>query len=161
MAGTLTLMVGGSGSGKSTVRRERFPDVPVVDCDSIKVEHPDYDPKQPSTVHDWSSEQALRRVLAYLSRSESVVFDSTGTNLDKLLMLVNVAHSVGMNVHAVLVTCTVETAIARDAARERTVGETIVREKHRAVALAWPVLRALCDSTETVDNEASRPAGGR
>jgi len=155
-APTLTIMCGGSGAGKSTIRRERFADVPVVDCDLIKREHPEYDAKAPAGVHDWSSEQATRRVLGFLSRSESVVFDSTGTNLDKLLMLVNVAHAVGMNVHAVLVTCTVDTAIARDKARERNVGEAIVREKHRAVSLAWPVVRSLADSSEVIDNETPR-----
>lgn len=150
---TLILMVGGSGSGKSTVRAERFATIPVVDCDEIKAEHPDYDPKNPAGVHDWSSREATRRLMGYVSRGESVVFDSTGTNLDKLAQFAGIARSAGMQVVAVYVTCDVETAIQRDAARPRTVGAAMVRERHAAVATAWPVLRTMVDKFELVVND--------
>ena len=35
-------MMGGPASGKTTVRKERLPDVTVIDCDTFKEAHPDY-----------------------------------------------------------------------------------------------------------------------
>lgn len=150
---TFVVMVGGSGSGKSTVRAEQFAQVPVVDCDEIKREHADFDPKNPSTVHEWSSMEATRRLMGYVSRGESVVFDSTGSNVEKLAMFANVARSAGMTVVAVFVTCDVQTAIYRDAMRERTVGAAVVRESHARVAMAVPVLRAMVDRFEVVNTD--------
>lgn len=152
MKNELVLMVGGSGSGKSRIRREQYSALPVVDCDEIKKEHADYDPKNPSIVHDWSSEEATRRVLGFISRGEAVVFDSTGSNLEKLGMFASIARSAGMKVAAVWVTCSVEVAIARDAQRERTVGEAVVRAAHARVAMAVPVLRGMVDRFEVVNN---------
>jgi len=54
---------------------------------------------------------------------------------------------------AVLVTCDVETAVARDAKRERTVGAAVVRESHARVAMAWPVLRTMVDRFEMVTTD--------
>lgn len=150
---TFVVMVGGSGSGKSTIRAERFAQVPVVDCDEIKKEHAEFDPKNPSLVHDWSSEQATRRLMAFVSRGESVVYDSTGSNVEKLAMFANIARSAGMNVVAVLVTCHVETAVTRDAKRERTVGAKVVRESHARVAMAVPMLKAMVDRFEVVNTD--------
>lgn len=149
----LVVMVGGSGSGKSTVRKDRFGAVPVVDCDEIKMEHPEYDAKNPAAVHEWSSEQATRRLMSYVSRGESVVYDSTGSNVEKLAMFANIARSAGMKVTAVFVTCAVETAVTRDAKRARTVGASVVREAHARVAMAVPVLRAMVDRFEVVNTD--------
>jgi len=150
---TLVLMVGGSGSGKSTVRADRFNGLPVVDCDEIKKEHAGFDPKNPALVHEWSSAEATRRLMSFVSRGESVVFDSTGSNVDKLAMFANVARSAGMVVVAVLVTCDVEEAVRRDAKRARTVGAAVVRESHARVATAWPVLRTMVDRFEMVSTD--------
>ena len=153
---TFVVMVGGSGSGKSTVRAARFSALPVVDCDEIKNERAEFDPKNPAGVHEWSSVEATRRLMAFVSRGESVVFDSTGSNVEKLAMFANVARAAGMTVVAVLVACEVETAIRRDAQRARTVGAAVVRESHARVWQAWPVLKAMVDRFEVVENKRER-----
>jgi predicted kinase len=150
---TLVLMVGGSGCGKTRVRKERYPDLAVVDCDDIKASHPDYDPKNPSALHEWSSREALKVMLTQIGCGFSVVYDSTGTNLDKLSMFATLARAAGMKVHAVYVTCSVETALRRNRARARSVSDAVVREKHAAAAMTWPVLRTLVDSAEVLVNE--------
>lgn len=149
----LVVMVGGPGSGKSYVRSQLFADLPVVDCDSVKASHPDYDPKNPAALHAWSAAEAMRALLGYLSRGESVVYDGTGTNLERLATLVSVAHAAGMSVQAVLVTCSLATALQRNAARERTVPEHVVRMKHAQVGESWLVLRSMVDCWEVYDNE--------
>jgi len=152
----LVVMVGGPAAGKSSVAKAMFRDLPRVDCDEVKSEHPDYDPKKPWTVHEWSAAEALRRLMGYLSRGESVVYDGTGTNGERLAMLVGMARATGMRVTAVLVTCSVDTAVQRNAGRERVVPEAMLREKHAKVAETWPVVRGMVDAYEVVDTEEGR-----
>jgi predicted kinase len=148
--GELVLMVGSPASGKSTIRRARFSSLPAVDCDDIKAERADYDPKNPQVNHRWSSEEASRRALAFLSTGTSFVFDGTGGNVEKLSMFAQVARSTGMTVKAVFVTCSLETSLTRNAKRERVVADAIVREKYAAVQNAWPLIRTFVDQTQVI-----------
>ena len=50
----VVFMLGSPASGKSTVAKKKYSDMVILDCDEIKKEHPDYDPKNPSLVHEWS-----------------------------------------------------------------------------------------------------------
>lgn len=147
-----TFTVGGSGSGKSFIARREFPGVEIVDCDAIKAEFPEYNPARPQDVHEKSSEEATRRVLNALSRSQSVVFDSTGTNVEKLAMFASAARASGYTVNALFVTCSLETAIARAEKRTRKVPMDMLREKHASVAGAWLVVRAFVDSARVIEN---------
>ena len=149
----LVVMVGGPAAGKSTVAQRDYPNLPRVDADIIKEEHPDYDPKNPVVVHRWSVEESVKRVLGYLSRGTPVVYDGTGTNVERLASLVAIARASGMKVEACFVTCPVEVAVARNAARPRTVAEDVVRAKHEMAAESWPIVRALVDSHRVVDTE--------
>jgi predicted kinase len=149
---TLVLMVGGPGAGKSTVRKARFGALPYVCADEIKATHPDYDPRNPMAVHSWSTRTAVQRVLGKLAAGETFVYDSTGTNLGRMLTIVNAARAAGHRVVAVLVSCDVETAVARNAARERSLAEYLVREIHTEVAEAWLTVRSMVDAATVVDN---------
>lgn len=149
---TLVLMVGGPGSGKSTVRKAHFGNLPYVCADEIKATHPEYDPKNPMAVHSWSTRTAVQVVLGKIANGETFVYDSTGTNLGRMTTIINAARAAGHKVHAVLVACPVETAVERNAKRERSLAEYIVREIHSEVAEAWPVVRGMVDSSEVVDN---------
>jgi predicted ABC-type ATPase len=145
-------MVGGPGAGKSFIARRELAGVAIVDCDAIKAEYPEYNPERPQDVHEKSSQEATRRVFAAISRSESVVFDSTGTNPDKLAMFASAARSAGFRVEALFVVCDLSVAMARAAARARKVPMEIVREKHAAVSDAWLVVRAFVDSARMIEN---------
>lgn len=151
MSKKFVVMVGGPAAGKSTVAKQMYNDIPRIDCDEIKKEHADYDPKAPHIVHEWSSIEATRRVLANLSSNTPCVFDSTGTNAEKLSMFVSMAKAAGMTVEACYVTCSIETAIKRNAQRERTVDVNMLREKHAAVGSAWIIVKNLADTTIVVD----------
>ena len=149
---TLVLMVGGPGAGKSTVRKAHFGDLPYVCADEIKATHPAYDPKNPMLVHSWSTREAVKQVLAKLAAGETFVYDSTGTNLGRMMTIINAARAAGHVVHAVLVSCPVETAVARNVARERSLAEYLVREIHAEVQEAWLVVQGAVDSAEVVAN---------
>lgn len=157
MNAQMILTVGGPGSGKSTVIRKLYPATQLVDMDAIKATHPEYDPKNPSAVHAWSQQLAVREAFARIGRGETFVFDSTGTNVERLLTFIAAAKAAGMETVAVLVSCSLETAIARNAKRARTVPVDMLREKHAAVASAWQSVRALVDVARVVMNEDGEP----
>ncbi len=149
---TLSITVGGPAAGKSTIAKRVFVGTPIVDSDEIKKEYADYDPARPQDVHVRSSEEATRRLMGYLSRGESVVFDSTGTNPDKIAMFASVARASGMRVEALFVTCNLETALLRAEKRERKVPLSIVREKHSQVASAFLIIKSFVDSYSVIEN---------
>lgn len=152
MSNRFVVMVGGPASGKSTVASKLYGELPRIDCDEIKKEHVDYDPKAPHIVHEWSSVEATRRVLANLATGKSCVFDSTGTNAEKLANFIAIAKSAGMTVEACYVTCALETAIKRNAERARTVNVDMLREKHAAVGAAWIIVKNMVDVAVVVEN---------
>ena len=74
-------MMGGPASGKSTVRRERFPGVQVLDSDDFKQAHPDYDPKNPQVLHAWSAQELVQSLFRALAGDEDFVYDGTGSTV--------------------------------------------------------------------------------
>lgn len=149
---TLVLMVGGPGAGKSTIMKKLFSELPVVDCDSIKATHQDYDPKNPSGVHEWSQQECAKAVVANISKAESFVYDSTGTNLERMTLYINMAKAVGMKVLAVLVTCDVEIAAKRNRERDRVVPEKMLRERFARLGETWAVIKSMVDEYKVVEN---------
>ena len=145
-------MMGGPGAGKSYVVENHFGEFAVLDCDSIKAEHPDYDPKDPAALHNWSRTELVRRIYSALGRNESFVYDGTGTSVERYVKLFNDAQAAGYEVRLVYVTCTLKTALTRNANRERVVPEDIVRDKHLTVATAFEVLSRYATTVEVINN---------
>lgn len=145
-------MMGGPGAGKSYVRSQQFPTLPVVDCDTWKARHPDYDPKNPSALHEWSSIQCTKDFFRRLGGDDSFVYDGTGTNAEKMVDWMLHASSAGFDVVVVYVRCPLRTALDRNANRDRVVPEHIVREKHAAVDASFRICRGYADTVHTVDN---------
>ena len=52
------LFIGLPGSGKTTFIRENIKGYVIVSADDLKQKHPDYDPKDPTKVHQWSVKEA-------------------------------------------------------------------------------------------------------
>ena len=123
---TLILMAGAAGSGKSWARENDadLAALPVVDSDDIKKEHPDFDPKQPQLIHEWSSVEATRRFYGKLAAGESFIFDGTGTNAEKYIAM-----------------------------RERTVPAHVVREQHSLLPVAIQIIRDAADNFRTIKND--------
>jgi len=143
-------MMGGPASGKSTVREQLFSGLTAIDCDAIKATHPDYDPKNPQLVHEWSSQEATRAFYAALGTGVDVVFDGTGNTAEKYVTFIQTARSAGYTTEVVYVTCDLQTAIARNAARERTVDENIVRSRHATIATSFEIVSRYADAVRVV-----------
>lgn len=148
----LILMMGGSGVGKSTVRTQRFPGMKVLDSDSIKESHPEYDPKDPGALHAWSTQVLMREIYAALGAGESFIYDGTGSNAERAVSIINHAHEVGYSVKVVMVTCPLHVAIERNAKRERVVPEWRVREIHAMLPTSFEIVSRYADEIEVVNN---------
>lgn len=151
-ATTCILMMGGTGSGKSTVRMRDYDDMTVVDSDVIKARHPAFDPKHPGLVHEFSSQEATREFYGALSRREAVVFDGTGSTADKYVQFAHAAHSAGYRVTVVYVTCDVAVALDRNRTRARTVDESVLRASHARAGTSFEIVSRYADEVRIVHN---------
>ena len=145
-------MMGGPAAGKSHVRGQRFPELNTYDSDEIKMEHPDYDPQNPSALHDWSAQELHRRILAAVTRDESFVYDGTGSTAERYVHYFRLAQEMGFEVCLVYVRTSLKVAIERNQNRERTVPENVVREKHAMISTSFEIISAYADSVEVVNN---------
>lgn len=128
----IVFTMGLPGSGKSsTLKQMGIPDTHVlIDPDEIKKGLPGYDPKHPGLVHEESSQIAEDMFQEALRRGEGrYAVDGTGTNAEKLIRRIRQAQRAGFYTRVVYVRVRLETAIGRNARRERVVPESIIREK--------------------------------
>jgi predicted kinase len=151
---TAFFMMGGPGSGKSFIRKtdSAMASLTVVDCDNFKMAHPDYDPKNPGALHEWSSIECTKAFYRALSGTDSFVYDGTGTNAEKQIEWMMQARAAGFRVEVVFVRCSLNVALARNAARERTVPEHIVIEKHAVVETSFRACSGFAHTTRVIDN---------
>ena len=151
------LTMGVPAAGKSTVTAQRFPNLTVVDCDIFKPQHPKYDPKAiTEEVHAWSQEQCQRALYAALGSGRDFVYDSTGTNAERMVEIIKQAQSAGFETVLVYVTVSLQTAIARNNARARTVPETILRQKYSTINTSFEIVRNYADVVEVINSEEAR-----
>jgi predicted kinase len=151
---TAFFMMGGPGSGKSYVRENdaAMAGLRVIDADSFKAAHPDYDPKNPGALHAWSSVECTKAFYGALSGTDSFVYDGTGTNAEKMVNWMMQAREAGFAVELVFVRCPLNVALQRNARRERVVPEHIVIEKHAQVGAAFTICSGYATTVRTVDN---------
>lgn len=149
-------MMGGPASGKSSAIAQLFPNVRVVDCDKFKVQHPDYDPKNPSGVHEWSQVQCGRALALVMSSGEDFVYDSTGTNAEKMVQMIQRAQELGYRTTVVYVQCSLKVALQRNAKRERTVEESIVRTKYSLIATSFDIVSRYADEVKVFNNDREK-----
>ena len=150
---TCIITIGMGGAGKTTVLNRLFPNVTINDCDKWKVSHPDYDPKRPELVHEWSTIQQERERFQLLAKGETFAIDSTGKNIEKVARWINDAKLAGFNVHVLYVRVKVQTALARNAKRTRVVPLEVILEAAGMVETAYSVLSAYADSNEVIEND--------
>jgi predicted ABC-type ATPase len=159
---TVTLMMGGPASGKSSALHKNrgrdaanpgwYQGLPVIDCDEIKKTLPGYDPKNPGAVHAESSAAATAVFHVMLDGDQDFVFDGTGSNSDKYVTFAKAAHAKGWMVELFYVECDVETALIRNAKRERTVNEAMLIEKYSMIETSFEIVSGWVDSVVHVDN---------
>jgi predicted kinase len=153
---TLYLMMGGPASGKGTMisKTSYLNTLAVVDCDTFKAEHPDYDPKNiTQEVHDFSIVLCERAFFAALGTGASFIYDGTGCNAEKYVAKTAEAHAAGYNVEVVYVTCSMASALIRNAGRDRSVPENLLRDKYSTIATSFEIISRYVDGTTVINND--------
>lgn len=141
------------GAGKTTVLNRLYPNVVINDCDKWKESHPDFNPKKPELVHEWSTVMQERERFQLLAKGETFAIDSTGKNIEKVARWINDAKFAGFKVHILYVRVKIETALARNAKRTRVVPLDVILEAAGMVETAYTVLSAYADSNEVIEND--------
>jgi len=150
----LVLMMGLPASGKSYVRENMFLGThSFIDCDTIKESMPEYDPLNPQTVHEESKLLCHQMMLDLFENPTNAVYDSTGTNSQKMTTYIHMAQDAGMTTRLVFVDVSIETSIYRNANRPRVVPEHIIRTKAQQIYESYDIVSSLTDSIEKVLNE--------
>lgn len=155
-AAEMVFTMGLPGAGKSTAmaRLGLTATHSVIDPDLIKATMPGYDPKRPEIGHEESTLAAERMFLAAVASGEGRwIVDGTGTNVEKMVRRIRQAQAMGFRCRLVFVRVSLATALARNAARERTVPASIVREKALDMATAFELVSGAADEITVIDND--------
>ena len=140
-------------SGKSSVSKAIFPTHKMIDCDSIKESHANYDPKDPQALHAWSKTVAQAQFDATLSLGlQNVVYDTTGTNAPRMSRLMMKTARMGFKVSLVFVTVPLSVSIERNANRPRVVPQEVIMAKAQQVTEVFHQIKNLAHSVQVIDN---------
>lgn len=167
---TLTIILGGSGAGKSTIanafqfgRRRAH----LVDPDVFKQQLPGPKEKHSNFVHEESSLLAKRQLAELLDKRANIVYPTLGRSAEKVAASIAAAKAHGYKVRVVHVDVPVETAIER--VRERAanggieVDEETVREGNILSRETYNSIRneGIGDEHLLLDNAVPYGAGPR
>lgn len=166
------MMMGLPAAGKSTLVRKRHgadPTYLIIDPDEYSAGLPGYDPKRPELVHAEGAKLAeadWQRAIA--AKDRHIIFDGTGTKAEKLVRRMKEAKAAGYRVKLLYVVVPLEVSITRNLARDRTVPESLIREKAAQINETFETVRPHADEIEVVDNSRAqnprleiRPEGSR
>jgi predicted kinase len=124
---TLTIMVGLPASGKSTIAKtlEEFGSITIVSTDSIRKELLGAEENQsnPQLIFD----TAYARIEETLKSGKNCALDATNLKAKNRKWLCKKFRPYADRIVAYYLATDAETCIARDKARERTVGEEVIR----------------------------------
>jgi len=150
----ITFMIGSPASGKSTVADKIAGDkYEILDCDKIKESHPDYDPKNPHLLHEWSARELEKRFQKAIKKEGQYILDGTGSNSDKLIRRITEARQEGFVTKLVYVTCSLKECLRRNQTRERVVPENVVKEKYKDINYSFQAVSPHADKVEVINNE--------
>lgn len=151
---TAIFMMGLPASGKSTYARKTFPAMTFLDCDAIKASHPDYDPKNPALLHDWSKKVLEVQFSEAILAGDDFVFDGTGTNFAPLIQKIRIAEGAGFETKLIYVTVPLSVSLERNSKRVRVVPEWIIRDKAESISIAFEIVSKEVNTIEVVDNSS-------
>ena len=127
---SLIVLIGTSGSGKSTFARRLFPDIQVLSSDRIRAWISDDEGDQ--TVSDQAFEVLHLLVRMRLGIGRTTVVDATNVARSSRAELLSLARAAGRPAVAVVLEVDLEECVRRDAARtDRSVGREVIVQQRR------------------------------
>lgn len=151
---TLFLTAGLTGAGKTTVLKNLgLSNLATANSDKFIESHPDYDPKKPELLHEWAKKENQKLIYKYMAEGLSFIIDGTGTNVERYAKYINDAKELGYKVELIYVKVKLETALQRNAKRERTVPAEVIYKKAGVIDQAVKAISLMCDKTTTINND--------
>lgn len=155
----MTFTMGLPAAGKSTVAKAMFSQAAFIDCDTVKESHPEYDPSNPAALHAWSKgvvkeqfAQALKSGVGHF------VYDTTGTNADRMESEMAQARAAGFTVELVFITVPLTVSIERNLTRSRVVPLPVLMEKATIIQECFEHIKNHADTLTVKDNSTYDPA---
>ena len=159
VAGTLVVLIGAAGSGKSTWARAHFVESEIVSTDAMRALVGEGEGDQRAnrdmfTIFDAVIEARMRRRL-------TTVIDSTALEAERRAHYLALGVRFGVPVVAIVLRATTQTCLVRNAQRDRRVPQDVIRVHVAAVAaLSSEVLREE-GFADVIDITIERAEGGR
>lgn len=159
-------LAGMPGSGKSRVCRMAYKDAQIIDLDEEIRKHPLYDGTEPPSkiyevpgVYDWANERVEKKFQESIRDSSiaTIVLDGTGTKVERRSSRIEAARSLGVWTILLYVKVSLETALRRNAKRDRVVPPHRLKEYQRRIEEAVRVESRLVDRYEIFDNDVDDP----
>jgi len=141
-------------SGKSTWIKEqtRLQKYKVISADTIKEEHPDYDPNDTEPLHNWSVLEAeLEMVQLAKYKKSDVVFDSSSINNSYTVRIITMLKESGYTIELVHIKTPYFICLERGKSRERKVPEAEIIKKAIKETKQFHRLSKLVDEVTVVD----------
>lgn len=159
VAGTLVVLIGAAGAGKSTWAKTHFPEGEVISTDAMRALVGEGEGDQRANRDMFAIFDAV--LLARVRRRLTTVIDSTALESGRRAHYLELGQRFGVPVVAIAFRPGVQTCFARNALRERRVPQDVIRAQVAAVtALASEGLRAE-GFAEVIDIRAERGDGHR
>ena len=155
----MTFTMGLPAAGKSTVAKAMFTTAAFIDCDAVKESHPDYDPSNPAALHAWSKAIVKEQFTAALAAGAGhFVYDTTGTNPERMKAEMAAARAAGFVVELVFITVPLTVSIERNLTRSRVVPLPILMEKAAMIEATFAAIKDHADALTVKDNSTYDPA---
>ena len=125
------LFIGLPSSGKTTYieNNQLNNDYKIVSADEIKASHPDFNPKDPEPLHQWSVKEAERLMNEYSDQKINICMDSGGVNNSYSLRIINMLKDKGYYIKIIHMDTPLDVCLERNRNRERFVPEEAIIEK--------------------------------
>lgn len=155
-------LLGLPGSGKSTFILEflkSHPNYQVVSADNIRVNHPNYNPKDPEAIHEECVRLAEMQMYDLTNPSRAlgqvnVIMDGGGINNSYTTRIINVVKSYGYKIKTVFIDTPVDICILRNKERilngERFVPASSIIDKSYRLKASVNKLSSVSDEFEVV-----------
>ena len=92
-------------------------------------------------------------MMALFENPEDAVYDSTGTNSERMVRYMALAEAAGMTTKLVFVVVSLETSLSRNSRRERVVPEEVIRMKADDIKTAFNICEEKAQTVQVIENE--------